>query len=93
MAADVSQGGPELPNWIVTLGASALTAAAGFILALINRSPALQAAVDARLQTLINAYEARIDDLSTEVHNLREEVVALRKALDAARQGQGFGGA
>lgn len=89
MAADLNGG--DLPNWLVTLGASALTAAGGFVLALVNRGPAMQSAVDGRVQTLIDGYERRVDDLTLEVHNLREEVVNLRRALDDTRLTTGFG--
>jgi hypothetical protein len=74
----------EIPNWLVTLGASVLTATGGFILALVNRGPAMQTALDARLQTLIDGYERRVDDLMLEVHGLREEVINLRRALSEA---------
>jgi len=52
------------------------------------------------VKTLIDGYERRVLDLTNEVHALREEnrqtqneVIALRKALDAARgeeRGAGF---
>lgn len=89
MSADWNSG--ELPNWLVTLGASALTAVGGFVLALVNRGPAMQAAVDGRLRTLIDGYERRVDDLTLEVHSLREEVVNLRRALAEAHFQAGFG--
>jgi hypothetical protein len=81
----------EIPNWLVTLGASAVTAVGGFILALVNRGPAMQSAVDGRLRTLIDGYERRVDDLTLEVHCLREEVVNLRRALAEAHIQNGFG--
>jgi len=81
----------DAPNWLITLGASALTAVGGFVLALVNRGPALQSAVDARLRTLIDGYERRVDDLMLEVHSLREEVVSLRRALAEAHFSTGFG--
>jgi hypothetical protein len=74
----------EIPNWLVTLGASALTALGGFILAVVNRGPAMQTALDVRLQTLIDGYERRVDDLMLEVQSLREEVINLRRALAEA---------
>ena len=83
--------GGELPNWLVTLAASALTAVGGFVLALVNRGPAMQLAMDGRLRTLIDGYERRVDDLMLEVHGLREEVVNLRKALAEAHLSTGFG--
>ena len=89
MATDMMIG--DVPNWLVTMGASALTAAGGFILALVNRGPALQSAVDARLRTLIDGYERRVDDLMLEVHSLREEVVSLRRALAETHFSSGFG--
>jgi hypothetical protein len=89
MAAELNGG--EMSNWLVTLGASALTAAGGFVLALVNRGPAMQSAVDGRLRTLIDGYERRVEDLTLEVHSLREEVIKLRRALDAARVTTGFG--
>ncbi len=89
MAADLNGG--ELPNWLVTLGASVLTAVGGFALALVNRGPALQVAVDGRLRTLIDGYERRVDDLMLEVHCLREEVVNLRRALAEAHLSNGSG--
>ena len=39
-------------------------------------------ALTQKLQTLIDGYEKRIADLTAEVHSLRDEVKALRKALD-----------
>ena len=81
----------EIPGWLVTLGASVLTAVGGFILALVNRGPAMQTALDARLQTLIDGYERRVDDLMLEVHCLREEVVNLRRALVEAHYKSGLG--
>ena len=39
--------------------------------------------VTAHFDTLINGYKKRIDDLSAEVVQLRQEVKDLRKALDA----------
>jgi hypothetical protein len=42
-------------------------------------------AITKRFQTLIDGYEQRVKDLTSEVKLLREEVVALRKALDARR--------
>jgi hypothetical protein len=89
MAADMLNG--EFPNWLVTLGASVVTAVGGFGLALVNRGPAMQTALDARLQTLIDGYERRVDDLMLEVHCLREEVVNLRRALAEAHYQSGFG--
>lgn len=82
MAADMSGGGSEMPNWIVTLSVGVITAFSGFVVALVNRSPALQSLVEARLRTLIDGYEKRIDDLTKEVAMLRAEVISLRKALD-----------
>lgn len=83
MAADVSGGGSELPQWVVTLGASVATAIGALILAIINRVPAFQAAIQAATKTLIEGYETRVAELTAEVHALRAEVVALRKALDS----------
>ena len=61
----------------------------------------LRAAVNEQVKTLIDGYERRVLDLTNEVHALREEnrqtqneVIALRKALDARRgeeRGAGFG--
>ncbi len=84
-------GGGDVPNWAITLCASALTAVGGFVLALVNRGPAMQSAVDGRLRTLIDGYERRVDDLMLEVHCLREEVVNLRRALAEAHLSNGFG--
>ena len=83
--------GVEIPGWLVTLGASAATAVGGFVLALVNRGPALQLAVDGRLRTLIDGYERRVDDLTLEVHCLRDEVVNLRRALAEAHFQNGLG--
>jgi hypothetical protein len=89
MSADWNGG--ELPNWLLTLGASVLTAVGGFVLALVNRGPAMQVAVDERLRTLIDGYERRVDDLTLEVHSLRDEVMNLRRALAEAHLQAGFG--
>lgn len=78
--------GLEIPNWLIGLGASAASALGGFILALLNRGPAMQSILDSRFRALIEAYEGRIDDLSKELHALREEVINLRKALDNANR-------
>jgi hypothetical protein len=81
----------EWPGWIT----GAIGTTAGILgtigIALINRKPALNAAVDARLRTLIDGYEQRVTDLTQEVISLRNEVVSLRKALDAGRGPTGFG--
>lgn len=89
MSADLNTF--EVPGWLLTLGASALTAVGGFVLALVNRGPAMQAAVDERLRTLIDGYERRVDDLTLEVHTLRDEVMKLRRALAEAHLQNGFG--
>jgi chromosome segregation ATPase len=44
---------------------------------------AISEATNRRFQTLMDGYEQRIGDLTSEVHALREEVKSLRKALDA----------
>lgn len=79
---------PEVPSWLaaaVTLVVAVLGTLGGFIIALVNRTPSLQSAIDQRLQMLIEGYEKRIVDLTEEVHSLRDEVKSLRHALDAAR--------
>ncbi|MCW2317273.1 hypothetical protein M2322_002832 [Rhodoblastus acidophilus] len=55
MATDVSF---EVSNWVITLAASALTAAGGFILAFINRGPAMQEAISKQTATLALVLEA-----------------------------------
>jgi hypothetical protein len=82
---------PEAPGWVLTLITGMITAAGGFLLALVNRGPAMQTALDARLQTLIDGYERRVDDLMLEVSGLREEVLNLRRALAEAHYQNGFG--
>ncbi len=81
----------DFSNWTIGLGGSIIGAVGGFVAALLNRGPALQAAVDARLKTLIDGYEKRVDDLTMEVHSLREEVVRLRVALAQTRASSGLG--
>lgn len=57
----------------------------------IEEEATLSKTVEARLKTLIDGYESRIADLTQEVHQLRDEVISLRKALDEARAASGFG--
>ena len=52
---------------------------------------AFQDVLDAKIQRLIEGYENRISELTAEVHNLRAEVIALRKALDTRGGAAGFG--
>ena len=85
MGADISQSSDT--GWLVTIGVGVVTAFGGFVVALVNRSPALQGLVDSRLRTLIDGYEKRIDDLTHEVATLRAEVISLRHALDDSRDG------
>ena len=80
MAADVMIG--DIPNWMVPLASSVVAGAAGFVLALVNRGPAMQTAIAQAMQVLVVGYEKRVDELNAEVHALREEVMNLRKALD-----------
>ncbi len=75
----------DLPQWIVTVGASAATGAGAFVLALVNRGPAMQAAFTEMQRTLNEGYRQRTDDLMAEVKELRREVIELRKALDTAK--------
>ena len=49
----------------------------------IQTSAAEIDAITKRFEALIDGYERRVLDLTNEVHALRGEVVALRKALDA----------
>lgn len=97
MAADFG-GSVEIPNWAITLASSALTAVGGFILAFVNRGPAMQAAWLAANKDLITGYGGRVSELTAEVHSLRAEIVSLRKALDETtrelhevKSSQGFG--
>lgn len=73
--------GIEIPSWVVTIGTAALGAAAGFVVALINRGPALEAAINHRVETLVKAQDAHIQTLMREVHSLRDKVEALTRAL------------
>ena len=48
----------------------------------VKASADLEQVVSERLTTLLEAYEKRIADLTSEVTSLRNEVKSLRKALD-----------
>ena len=58
----------DFSNWTIGLGGSIIGAVGGFVAALLNRGPALQVAMDARLKTLIDGYEKSKTNLN-EVHN------------------------
>ena len=88
MASDMSSGGPEIPQWVVTIAAAGISFVGGIVAALVNRSPALQRLIDSRLKTLIDGYESRIADLMGELHELRIEVARLRAELASATGGR-----
>ncbi len=86
----------EAPQWTITLISSLLTGGGGmiggFLIALVNRGPALQQAVDARLKTLIEAYENRIKDLSEHILRLEAKIETLERRLSEEQSARGFGG-
>jgi hypothetical protein len=71
----------ELPAWFSTLAVAAVGAASGFFIALINRGPALESAMNARMESLMEAQDRHIRFLTTEVHSLNAKVEALTAAL------------
>ena len=73
----------EIPNWAIVLGTNLFTAFASFIVALSNRGPAMQVALDTKLKVLIDGYDKRVSELTAEVHGLRAEIGSLRSSLDA----------
>ena len=73
-------------------GVGAMIGVMGTILtAVINRQPAMAAMIDARIRTLIEGYEKRINDLQHEIAKLESKVDALTRALDEAHLGHGVG--
>ncbi len=74
------------------LGAGSLGAILGslaiIIAALIKRQSPMAALIDARIRTLIEGYEKRINDLQQEIEKLECKVDTLTKALDEARKEQ-----
>ena len=55
-----------------------VTGIVSFAVALSNRGPAMQVAMDARLKTLLEGYDKRVAELTAEVHYLRTEIFSLR---------------
>lgn len=78
-----------------TLGAGGFGALIGvmgtIVTALINRQPPMAAMIDARIRTLIEGYEKRINDLQHEIAKLESKVDALTRALDEAYLGHRVG--
>ncbi|RFB80040.1 hypothetical protein [Methylovirgula sp. 4M-Z18] len=75
----------EMPQWAITLASALMTGGGGliggFLIALVNRGPALQQAVDARLTTLIEGYEHRIRDLTEHIQRLEAKIETLERRL------------
>jgi hypothetical protein len=71
----------DLPAWFSTVAVAAVGAASGFFIALINRGPALETAMNARMESLMEAQDRHIRFLTTEVHALNAKVEALTSAL------------
>lgn len=67
-----------------TLGAGGFGAAIGVIgtilTAMINRQPPMAALIDARIRTLIEGYEKRINDLQHEIAKLEAKIDALTRS-------------
>jgi hypothetical protein len=67
-----------------TLGAGGIGALIGVIgtvlTAIINRQPPMAAMIDARIRTLIEGYERRINDLQHEVAKLEAKIDALTRS-------------
>jgi hypothetical protein len=72
------------------LGAGSLGAILGslaiIVAALIKRQSPMAALIDARIRTLIEGYEKRINDLQQEIEKLEGKVDTLTKALAEARK-------
>ena len=68
---------PDVPQWAVVLGSSAVAAVGAFVLALVNRGPAIQAAWLAANKDLIEGYKARVAELTAQELSLRERLDAL----------------
>ncbi len=79
------------------LGVGSLGAILGslaiIIAALIRRQSSMAALIDARIRTLIEVYEKRIDGLQREIEKLECKVDILTAALEKARNNQPPGGA
>ncbi|MEJ0095720.1 MAG: hypothetical protein WDN46_20625 [Methylocella sp.] len=71
------------------LGVGSLGAILGslaiIIAALIRRQSSMAALIDARIRTLIEVYERRINDLQREIEKLESKVDILSEALEKAR--------
>jgi len=72
-----------------TLGAGGFGAMIGVIgtilTAMINRQPPMAAMIDARIRTLIEGYEKRINDLQYEIVKLEGKIDALTRSQDEGR--------
>jgi predicted RNase H-like nuclease (RuvC/YqgF family) len=87
--------GAVLGNMGQLLGAGGLGAILGslaiIIAALIKRQSPMAALIDARIRTLIEGYERRIDDLRQQIEKLESKVDSLTQALEDARQDRALG--
>lgn len=68
---------PDLPAWVLTLLTGAVSGLAGFIMALVNRGPAMQAEVTKATATLIEGYERRIEELTEHIKRLETKIERL----------------
>jgi len=86
----VEAAGADIPNWIVALGvglgSAIISGFSGFLVGLVNRGPAMQLAINAAFEPLLEGYKARVSELIAEIHTLRYEVKELQEALTTAKQ-------
>ena len=66
--------GSEIPNWFIVLGGGLMTVTIGFATAIVARTPALHASINARLRTLIEEQDKKIAELSATVATIQKEL-------------------
>ena len=66
--------GSEIPNWFIVLGGGLMTVTIGFATAIVARTPALHASINARLRTLIEEQDKKIAELSAMVATIQKEL-------------------
>ena len=62
---------PEVPSWLATAAVAAIGTLGGFIAALVNRGPAMQATWLAANKDLVEGYKARVEELVAQEAHLR----------------------
>jgi hypothetical protein len=68
---------PDLQTWLITLCTSAVTAIGGFVLAIVNRGPAMQGAMNEFTKTLLDQDQDRMTQMNAAIGSLSARVDAL----------------